>query len=400
MRILVVQETDWLKSLPLQSHHIMEYLASRGHQVTVVDYEARRESQDGCQLLTTRTLPAINRTGSGSTVRLIRPGMFKAPGLARLTSAPGQFRSIFDQMARHCDVVVLYSVPTNGLQTILSSRILGVPILFHSFDVLHRMTGHRSLVAPTWSFERFVYKRVDKVVVISMALKDYMKSIGVREEHITLLPPAVDTKRFHPSVSGSSFRTSIGFGAEDIVVLFSGWLYEFSGLDMVIRSFKEMIDELPRGRLVICGDGPQIDELMRLRDGLELNDRIRILGRRPFAEMPRIIASADLCINPYLPDVRSNHAFPSKIVEYMAAGKPVLATDLPGTRSLLPAGSGVELATPSHFIETMRRLMLNERERAESAQAVRKFCEANFSIESVGSRFENALESLLPGQSQ
>ena len=400
MRILVVQETDWLKSLPLQSHHIMEYLASRGHEVTIVDYEARWNRQHECQHLTTRTFPAINRTGSGPPVQLIRPGMVKVPGVARLTSAPGQFRSIFEQMAKRCDVVVLYSVPTNGLQTIFSSRILGVPVLFHSFDVLHRMTGHRSLVAPTWTFERFVYTRVDKVVVISAALRDYMKSIGVPEEDITLLPPAVDTKRFNPSVSEGSFRSSIGLGPEDMVVLFSGWLYEFSGLDRVIQSFKQMIPELPRLRLVICGDGPQIDELTRLRDSLELTDRIRILGRRPFPEMPRIIASADLCINPYLPDVRSNHAFPSKIAEYMAAGKPFLATDLPGTRSLLPPESGVELATPSHFIDRMRELMLSEHQRAESAQAGRKFCEANFSIESIGCRFEHALESLRRGQFQ
>ena len=279
MRILVVQETDWLNGLPLQSHHIMEYLASRGHEVTIVDYEARWRRQDGCQHFTKRVFPAISRTGSGSSVRLIRPGMIKAPGVARLTSAPGQFRSIFEQMARHCDVVVLYSVPTNGFQTLLSSRILGRPVLFHSFDVLHRMTGHRSLVAPTWTFERFVYRRVDKIVVISTALRDYMKSIGVRENNIALVPPAVDTNRFHPSVSGDRFRKSIGLSIYDTVVLFSGWLYEFSGLDMVIQSLMQLIDEIPQLKLVVCGDGPQLDELQRLRNRLELKDQVKILGR-------------------------------------------------------------------------------------------------------------------------
>jgi glycosyltransferase involved in cell wall biosynthesis len=395
MRILVVQETDWVNSLPLQSHHIMEHLASRGHEVTIIDYEARWRSQEDCQHFTSRTFPAINRTGSGSPVRLIKPGMIKAPGVARLTSAPGQFRSIFEQMARHCDVVVLYSVPTNGLQTLVFSRILGRPVLFHSFDVLHRMTGHQSLVAPTWAFERFVYRRVDKIVVISSALRDYMKSIGVRENNIVLLPPAVDTNRFHPSVSGDRFRKSIGLNINDTVVLFSGWLYEFSGLDTVIRSFMDLMDEVPQLKLVVCGDGPQLDELQRLRNSLELKDQVKILGRLPFEEMPRVIASADLCINPYIPDVRSNHAFPSKIAEYMAEGKPVLATDLPGTRSLLPPQSGVELVPPSQFIDRMREMIVSEDQRSDSGRAARKYCEANFSIESVGDRFEQTLESLI-----
>jgi len=227
-----------------------------------------------------------------------------------------------------------------------------------------------------------------------------MKSIGVRENNIAILPPAVDTNRFHPSVSGDRFRKSIGLSIDDTVVLFSGWLYEFSGLDMVIQSLMELIVEIPQLKLVVCGDGPQLDDLQRLRRVLGLNDQIKILGRLPFPEMPRVIASADLCINPYLPDVRSNHAFPSKIAEYMAEGKPVLATDLPGTSSLLPPESGVELVPPSQFIDKMRDMIVSENQRTESGRAGRKYCEANFSIESVGDRFEQTLDSLLRRRSQ
>src|SRR5260370_26282070 len=189
LRLLVVQETDWIDNLPLQTQHIMEFLARDGHETLVIDFEHRWKSQDLRKSLKTREYPGMQRRDSKDSVRLIRPGMVKLPGVARLSSFASQFKTIFEQL-EWCDVVVLYSVPTNGVQTVISSMLRSKPIVFHSFDVLHRMTGHELFRAPTWTLERFVYPRAKKVVVISAALGNYMKKIGVNDQDILLLPPA------------------------------------------------------------------------------------------------------------------------------------------------------------------------------------------------------------------
>src|SRR5260370_24327743 len=150
MRILVVQETDWIDNLPLQTHHIMEFLARNGHEIRVIDFEPRWKSQDLRKSLKTREYPGIERTDSKGSVRLIRPGMVKLPGVARLSSFASQFRTILAQLA-WSDVVVLYSVPAIRVQTVISSMLRSKPIVFHSFDVLHRMTGHELFRAPTWT---------------------------------------------------------------------------------------------------------------------------------------------------------------------------------------------------------------------------------------------------------
>src|ERR1700758_4579542 len=222
MNILVVQETDWIQNLPLQTHHIMEYLSKKGHTVRVVDYEARWQHGDILQSTKSKTIPNVRRTDSESSVRLLRPGMLRVPGIGRLSSLGSQFKVIFEQMARWCDVVVLYSVPTNGVQAILSSKLLSKPVVFHAFDVLHRMTGYNLLRAPTWTLERFVYRRVNKMIVISASLGNYMRQIGVHAEDITLLPPAVDTRKFNPSVEGSTSRKQLGIRIDEKVILFSG----------------------------------------------------------------------------------------------------------------------------------------------------------------------------------
>src|SRR2546427_7282544 len=139
----------------------MEHLSRIGHEVRVIDFQAK--GCNGGGLLTPRetTTRALFRTDPLSTIRLIRPGVIKVAGIRRASSFLPQFKSIFSHMIRCCDIIVLYSVPTNGLQTLFSSKILSKPIVFHSFDVLHRMTGYRYLVPPTWALERFVYNRVD-----------------------------------------------------------------------------------------------------------------------------------------------------------------------------------------------------------------------------------------------
>jgi glycosyltransferase involved in cell wall biosynthesis len=367
----------------------------RGHQITVVDFPARQKAGRVTDNVRSIVLPAVFRTNSRSSVRLIRPGLINASGIARASSVLNQFKTIFAQALRWCDVVVLYSVPTNGLQTIVSSRLASKPLIFHSFDILHEMTGYGILRFPTWALERLVYRSANKVVVISSLLADYMRTIGVPEEKIVLLPAAIDVDRFSPSVSGSTFRAELGLSRDDLMVLFSGWLYEFSGLDAVMNDMQNILAEVPQLKLVICGDGPLLNSLNLLKAKLSLDESVRIIGRRPYDEMPRIIAASDLCVNPYLAETRSDFAFPSKIVEYMAAGKPVIASDLPGTRSMLGDSSGVVLSTPSQIGRALEDLLLDSGKRLELGKQARKYCEDHFSLKAITDRFETLLEQVV-----
>jgi glycosyltransferase involved in cell wall biosynthesis len=302
---------------------------------------------------------------------------------------------IFEQALAWCDIIVLYSVPTNGIQTLLSSRIASKPVVFHSFDILHRLAEYDFLRFPTWALERVVYPRADKIVVISESLRKYMRDLGVPQENIVLIPPAINIQRFNPSVSSGIFRSAMGLSNEDQVLLFSGWLYDFCGLDLVMNSMKPLVSEFPRIKLVICGEGPLQSRLSLLMEQLGLQDHVRILGRRPYEEMPHIVAASDICINPYLPTVASNFAFPSKIAEYMASGKPVVASDLPGTRSLLDERSGVILIHPSRFSSTIRDLLLDHDRIMELGRIAREYCEVSFSLESITRKFENVLNDVL-----
>ena len=156
-----------------------------------------------------------------------------------------------------------------------------------------------------------------------------------------------------------------------------------------------MVDDFPNMKLVICGDGPLLPKLQAMQKKFELEDQVKILGRRPYGQMPTIIASADVCINPYLPDIRSKFAFPSKIAEYMASGKAVISTDLPGTSSMLGWKSGVLLVTSSDFMGALKKVLANDECRETSGRVRRRFCEEHFSLDAVVSTFESILMELV-----
>jgi glycosyltransferase involved in cell wall biosynthesis len=262
------------------------------------------------------------------------------------------------------------------------------------------MVEYDVLRSPTWALERFVYLHADKIIVISESLRSYMKEIGIPDDKIILLPPAVNTDTFNPSISGAKFRAEIGLSNDDQIILFSGWLYEFSGVDLVMNHMRQIMTLFPRVKLVICGDGPLLTRLRLMNERLGLQDHVRILGRRAYAEMPQVVAAADICVNPNLAGVTSSFAFPSKIVEYMASGKAVIASDLPGTRSLLDESSGVVLVRPSQLGATLVDLLATRNRRIELGQAARQYCEANFSLDSLAHRFERVLKDALEYREQ
>ncbi|HZY93727.1 MAG TPA: glycosyltransferase family 4 protein [Candidatus Bathyarchaeia archaeon] len=373
----------------------MEALSNHGHEIKVIDFEARPRNRAIVGSAFTRVFRNVSRTGSGGQVSVVRPGMVKVPGVGRMSSFVPQLKAIFREIVQWSDIVVLYSIPTNGLQTLFASRLLSRPFVFHSFDILHQLTGYSFLRAPTWTLERLIYPRASRVVVISLALRDYMKRIGVSEEVLKLIPPGVDTERFTPKTTGKNFRTELGIKPSEKVVLFSGWLYDFCGLDIVVSEWNTILQQEEDVKLVICGDGPKLNKLLADRNRLGLHSSVTITGRQPFHRMPEVIASADLCINPYLPSVASNFAFPSKMTEYMAAGKPVLATDLVGTVSLLPAHSGVTLVSPRKFVESLKMLLQDRGKLEEQGKTARKFCEEHFAIPQVALRFEEVLNELV-----
>jgi glycosyltransferase involved in cell wall biosynthesis len=206
--------------------------------------------------------------------------------------------------------------------------------------------------------ERYVYNRVDAVVPVTLHLKNYVQSFGVPDSRVRVLPSGVDTTMFSPGPRNDSLLRSWGIEAGDPVILFMGTIYNFSGLDRVIKDFPRLLLRYPKAKLLIvgCGEGEPVLKALAAETGV--SGSVVFGGLQPYSALPDIIRSSDVCINPFDLNAITRDILPTKLFQYLACSKPVLATPLPGTMPFLSGEEhGIVYCSQDSFVDHVADLV-------------------------------------------
>ena len=201
MKILVVHEVNYLKKIIYEFQILPEILSMLGHEVTVIDYDdSWKTSLNGRRWhLKTDVHEQVHRAYSSASVTVRRPGMIRFPIVSRISAAIASGLEVYRFLQiRSPDVLLLYGLPTVGVQSLLAARNFHVPVVFRSIDVLHQLVPMRALVPLTRVLERYLYNRVNAVIPVTLNLKKYILSYGVPESRVRVLPSGVDTEMFSP----------------------------------------------------------------------------------------------------------------------------------------------------------------------------------------------------------
>jgi len=360
LNILFVHEVDWLRKVVYEIHSLPEILSSFGHNVFVIDFGGLSDRASMFDLGTLRTTESnVGRAHSDSSITLVRPGIIKLPFLDRASAFCTHYFEIERLLKeKEIDVVVLYSVPTNGIQTVKLAREQGIPIVFRSIDTVHMLVPQKMLRPFTFALEKWVYRKVDRILTLSSKLSEYVMKMGAESRKVELLLFGVDMDKFNPEVDTKELGERLGIDENDRVIVFIGTLFEFSGLDTYLEQFSLVLKEIPDAKLVIVGGGPLYKKLQSLVVDLGLTRRVVLTGFQHFDLMPQYINLADVCINPFIVNSTTRDIIPGKTIQYLACGKPVLATALPGmTAQIQGPSQGVVYADINEFAENTVRLL-------------------------------------------
>ncbi|MFC1862203.1 glycosyltransferase family 4 protein [Chloroflexota bacterium] len=336
MNILFINEYDWFKGVVFDIHVFSEGLSLLGHQVYAIDSEWASSRAR----LKTIEKKDVARVYPGAGICLRRPGFINLPGLGLLSTAFTHYREIGKAIKDwNIDVIVLYSVLTNGLQSIHLAKKHKIPVVFRNIDMLHNLMPN-VMVRNTMKFlEKRVYSRVDAALALTPKYSEYLINMGANESKTKLLPFPADTELFRPTVDSSEIRQKWGLSEKDQIILFLGTLFKFSGLGDFIRELPEVIRQVPEARLLIVGDGPLRPELERITTELGLEQHIIITGFQPYQTLPQYMSAEAICINPFPINNATRDLFSAKIIQYLACGKATISTSLPGITTLLPGES-------------------------------------------------------------
>ena len=327
MRVLFLHEVNYLSKPIFEMHEFPEYLARLGHEVGFVHFPEGSKNGNGRQRkwkaeISGRVVEEVNIT-------LYTPWTPLGNLFGRLVTAGiffFQFKKILNDFKP--DVVVSFSVPTSGWQALSLCKKRGIPYIFRALDVSTeiRKSPFNKLVRIA---ENYIYKNSDWVSANNSAMLEYVLSHGASSESSSITYPPLDLNKFMTSREvRKEVRVSLGMPEGSRVIMFMGSFFYFSGLPEVIESFSSLG---PKDTyLVLVGMGEQDKKLRKQVQDLDLEDKVVFTGRVEFSELCRYFSAADLAVNPFHPSAVSNTALPNKVLQYMAAGLPVVSTRLKG----------------------------------------------------------------------
>lgn len=205
----------------------------------------------------------------------------------------------------------------------------------------HEQRRYRILAnaAAAASLESYIVRSADHVVVPSAALRPFVVRAGASSARVRVVPNAA-----HPVAFASGGRRT---AREDgtFVVGFLGTLKPWHGLDALVRAFCLLHRRDASYRLLIAGDGPERPAVERQLRHAGLRDAATLIGEVPHARVPEVLATMDVAMAPY-PRLRDFYFSPLKVFEYMAAGVPIVASDIGQVGEVLADGRTALLHRP------------------------------------------------------
>ena len=241
--------------------------------------------------------------------------------------------------------------------------------------------------------ERFLFTEADAVFVPAEELRKYIVSrIGARRR-LYVTPNGVDVARFAGGrEAGTSEAAPAGTKFD---VAFVGSLKPWHGVGILLEAFERVRGSVPGARLLVIGDGPVRPEVERVR-ALLGEEAVVIAGAVPHDEIPQWLDRADVGVAPY-PDLEGFYFSPLKVVEYMAAGLPVVASSIGQLRNLVQDGKTgllVQPGDPDSLAAVLLRLAGDRKLRRRLGRRARERAERRHDWSRVTDRIEKVLVHL------
>ena len=398
MRILIVQESDWIERNPHQQHHLMDRLSVKGHDIRVIDYGIdwrRKDSKRHGLLVDRKVYHHVHKVNPKARVQVIRPSLIEIPVLDYVSIPYFHGKEIERQIKEFKpDVIIAFGL-LNAYFAARSANKHGIPFVYYLIDVLYALIPEKIFQGMGKSLKKRTIARSDLVITINKRLSELAIELGSKPEKTELIDAGIDLNQFDPQLDGSRIREEYGIKEDDTVLFFMGWIYHFAGMKELATELGKNKEKYPHIKILVVGDGDAYDDMVRIRDKYDLKDQLILTGKQPYYRIPEFTAAADICLLPAHKDEEiMQDIVPIKIYEYMAMEKPVIVTRLPGISMEFGEGHGLQYVNGSEEVLPRAQKMREEDNIQEEGKKAREFVQSN-DWEVITQRFEETLEKLL-----
>ena len=232
------------------------------------------------------------------------------------------------------DLILSYYVYPDGYAALSAGKRLGVPVILGAIGSdINRIPDRISAL-----LTRKALREASFVLTVSEHLRDQAVRLGASPERTRAVRNGCDTSVFRLADRAEA-RTGLGLDTESEVVVFVGWIAPTKGLRELVDAVMRLRVSHPHLQLFCIGEGALQAELEARAIDAGLADRIRFLGRRGSLEVASWLAAANVfCLPSYA------EGCPNSVIEALACGRPVVATNVGGIPELVDSESGILVA--------------------------------------------------------
>ncbi len=232
----------------------------------------------------------------------------------------------------------------------------GVPYVCEyngSFPWIARNWQHRKLLHEKLMtrIELLNLLKADVVVVVSQPMKDELVARGIEAGKILVNPNGVDPDKYSPDIDGSAVRNRYAINSKTVIG-FIGTFGRWHGAEVLAEAFGRLLHKFPELRkrivLLMIGDGETMAHVKEIILKYNVTDACAFTGLVSQEEGPSYLAACDILVSPHVPNSDGTPFFgsPTKLFEYMAMGKGIVASDLNQIGEILRHGETAWLVKP------------------------------------------------------
>ena len=242
--------------------------------------------------------------------------------------------------------------------------------------------------------ERFAYQSSAEIVALSPGMSDGIVATGFPSAHVTEIPNNTDLSLFCPNVDRRrTFRTQLGIGDDQILVVYAGTFGRINGVGYLPQLAAALVND-SRFSFLTVGDGKELAEVQALARKLDvLNHNFKMLGSISKADMPRLLAAADIATSLFIPLLSMEANSANKFFDGLAAGC-FMAINYGGwqSRLLYETGAGLRLARDVSVAARQLQELADHPQRIDQGKiAARKLAEERFSPDKLAAQLEEVL---------
>jgi len=275
---------------------------------------------------------------------------------------------------------VVYYRWMDSLHPLLLARLFGATCLCEvNGEPVPPWRAHGWRGRLTHAVASFALRRCDRVIVLTEGLRELVQTqYGVAADRVTLLPSGSDLSLFHPEERAGCLQKA-GLDSACQYIGFVGSFYRYQGLTTLLEAFARIHARRSSVRLLMVGDGEEAQALREQAVRCGVSAWITWTGRVPYDRVPVLIGAMDVCVAPFCGD--RGETSPVKVFDYLACGKPVVASAIPSVTSLFTRSNGV-VPVPPDRVDLLADAVCALLDRPEEARRLgddgRRFVEGQF----------------------